>query len=408
MLAAAIPFMLLTASGIFMSFFPAAQLPSLLGGTLGANILSVGGLSAAGPKDYENAITIASLAFAGAFLYCLRLFFKSLLAFDLSSMTFFRAFLHMLFAILLAAVLWRAAPEPQPLAPLITQVQTAAAMDRKAAAPQNPAITDEASTGKTGGVPKIWLLLAFAAGFLPDVTVSWMARKARLTFNRTAAKLASRTAPTPLTMIDGIDFLTACRLDERRVGSVQNLAAANPIMMHAETAVCIVTIMDWIAQAQLCTAVGPQRFLFLRKLNLRTIFDLERAVLDPSSPAGLKQMAGAALLASDGRTSILRDFGLRPVDVSYRDFDKTITAWVSVEVIEHLVRVMMDSLHVHRLRQIWHMLEAGMNTPQPGQEADPRLSPASQTAVCASAGGDGHSTSGLPRAEVPVGLRVMS
>ncbi len=135
LLASSIPFVLLTASMTFILFLPSQELPQLLGGTLGANILSVGGLGEAGPKDYENAITIASIAFAGAFLYSLRLFLRALLAFDFSAATFLRAFVHTLFAIMLAVVIGRTAPDLRPVDGAITQ--SAMAQDRKPAAKEN-------------------------------------------------------------------------------------------------------------------------------------------------------------------------------------------------------------------------------------------------------------------------------
>ncbi len=290
LLASSIPFIFLTASMTFILFLPSQELPQLLGGSLGASVLSVGGLGEAGPKDYENAVTIASIAFAGAFLYCLRLFQRALLAFDFSAATFLRAFVHVLFAIMLAVVIWRAAPEFRSVEGAVTQAGTA--LDRKAAAKDNHAATDASASVKTQPVSKVMLLLAFAVGFLPDAGFAWTARNARLILGGRSAEIERRAGVTPLTVIDGIDFMTAYRLNERKISSVQNLAAANPIMLQVEMPAGIFAIMDWIGQAQLCAAVGAQRFLLLRRLNLRTIFDLERAVLDPDAPLGLKQMVG--------------------------------------------------------------------------------------------------------------------
>lgn len=406
LLAASIPFVISTAAGIFILLLPARQLPELAGGSVGANILSVGGLSDAGPADYENAVTIASLAFAGAFLYCLRLFLRSLLAFDLSAVTFLRAFAHMLFATVLAVVIWRAAPDFRSVASGFAQ--SAVAMERNGAAKAPHAAADAPAPAKPERAPKLMLFLAFAVGFLPDTAFSWIGRKARLLVNRRSASLATHAAVTPLTVIDGINFTTAYRLEEMNIANVENLAAANPIMLNVETAIGIFTLVDWIGQAQLCAAVGPHRFLLLRKLNLRTIFDLERAVLDASAPMGLKQMAGAVLLANDGKTSILRDFGIRPLDVTYRDFDKALTSWVNIEVIEHLVRVIMDDLHVHRLRQIWQAIAARLDVSEPdGRPRPPLKIAASLNPAKASAHGNGSMRDGAS-GDVPAGLQGLS
>jgi len=364
--AACLPFVLFTAAGFFVLFLPANQLPDVLGGSLGANVFSIGGASAPTAKDYENAVTIASLAFAGAYLYSVRLFLKSLIGFDFSAITPLRAFFHMLFAVMLAVVIWRIAPETKTVTNLVASPQQIAA-EQKAQPPEADALPAPSP------LPKIWLLFAFAIGFVPDAAYTLVARKAHLTMDRRYSGVSKHAAITPLTVIDGIDFLTSYRLEERRIANVQNLATANPIMLHVETPFCVFIIMDWIAQAQLCAAVGPQRFLLLRKLNLRTIFDLEHAVLDPAAPMGLKHMVGSVLFANDGKTSIMRDFGIRPLDDTYRDFDKALSSWVNIEVIEHLVRVILDDLHVQRLRQIWLDIEASMHIEPRAEQARPTL-----------------------------------
>lgn len=362
-------------------------------------------MSEAGPKDYENAITIASIAFAGAFLYSLRLFLRALLAFDFSAATFLRAFVHTIFAIMLAVVIGRTAPDLRPVGSAITQ--SAMAQDRKPAAKENAAKDNhgaaDASAVKSQPVSKFMLLLAFAVGFLPDAGFAWAAGKARLILGSRSASFGRGEGQTPLTVIDGIDFMTAYGLNERNIFNVQNLAAADPIMLQIEMPAGIYTIMDWVAQAQLCAAVGPQRFLLLRRLNLRTIFDLERAVLDAAAPLGLKQMVGTVLLANDGRTSIFQNFGVRPLDVTYRDFDKAMTAWVNVEVIEHLVRLIMDDLYVRRFRQLWEDIGAALdNAKLDGSPRPPLKITAHQTGAKIPAHANGYG-----RAEVPFGVNAM-
>jgi hypothetical protein len=394
--AASVPFLLFTAGGFFLLFLPASELAHLLDSSVGANMLSVGGLNDAGPKDYENAVAIASFAFAGAFLYCLRLFARAVIAYNLSSITFLRAFGHMVMATLLALVIWRAAPDVRAAADAAS-LQSSSQLDRKAPRQSRVSAGNPAQTAPVSG---LWLLLAFGIGLVPDAAYSWMWRRTRLAFGPRSSKAASRAAAAPLTLIEGIDFLTAYRLGELRIANVQNLAAANPIMLQAETSNCIYIVMDWVAQAQLCAAVGPERFLLFRKINIRTIFDLERAVLDASAPLGSRQMAGAVLLASDGKTNMFREIGVRPLDVTYRDFDKALTTWVNVEVIEHLVRMVMDDLHVHRLRQIRRALEASQGAARRDEPRQPlKIAASPSSSAEAHANGEG--------GYVPFGLPAM-
>src|ERR1700730_9729778 len=85
LLIAGVPFIIFTAAGIFILLCPAGQVLRLLNGF---SVPGAGDLSEPALRDYENAVTIASFAFASAFLYSLRLFIRALIAFDLSAITF--------------------------------------------------------------------------------------------------------------------------------------------------------------------------------------------------------------------------------------------------------------------------------------------------------------------------------
>ncbi|GLK56124.1 hypothetical protein JOD31_001042 [Methylopila capsulata] len=350
LLLCALPFMGFSAFGVFILFAPAAAILTP-GGSINAwlwpSMLALGGLpsatianAAGAAAQHLNVLTVASVAFAGAYFYCLRLLLRAVASFDLSPVTFLRAFAHMVMATTLAVVIYRVFPSAEGVTATAREFYQALSGGTVDAA---TAVPDAA-----GGVKSFWLILSFALGFVPEAAIQYALQKAGFRFKARYDEVETHARTIPVTILDGVDSPTAFRLEESNVFEVQNLATLNPIMLHIESPFGIYQTIDWVAQAQLCTVVGPERFLHLKMLNIRTIFDLERATLSEFGVDELKNAVGVILAEDCARDQACRKaFGLPSPAAS--------TAWPANAVAHH-VRIMVDDLHVHRLRQIWLLI----------------------------------------------------
>ena len=279
-----------------------------------------------------------SYAFFGGYIWSIQYLIRRIANFDLSPISFFQAFMHIVLAVFVAAAIWHTG---------IFQ-------------------TDFVVTTFGKGVE---IGLAFIIGFFPDLFLSVLIAKfpwIRLRRVSEASKMLQEELP--LDMIVGIDPFMKLRLGEFEIEDVQNLATINPIQIFVETPYGLYEVMDWVAQAQLILAVGAARTLELRKINVRTIFDLERCLKNDT----LRRRAVRALLDTDGAE--LSKYEALPAE-SMAKAKGSEVALNEEDELQVTVACIRDDLHVRRLRQIWDVINSRLDE-RPARDKKPAQSEA--------------------------------
>lgn len=183
------------------------------------------------------------------------------------------------------------------------------------------------------------IVIGYAVGQFPESASRMVMDRSKLAhFKRDNPEIYKSITATPVDIIDGIDSEIRDRLADHHVRSTQNLATANPLMLFVETPYGVYQIMDWVAQAQLCCAVGSDKLIQLWQLGIRTLFDLERAALNKSYRSEDFLLAIGTILFSDTSPS---PGSARP------------NLRITQDLVVAAIQVKLDDPHVHRLRQIY-------------------------------------------------------
>lgn len=310
LLGSAIPYILICAVGFLMLGMPFDQLTR---GTWDVPLVydslfwSLAGESQ-GKAQLRESAAVFGAAFLGGYLMTGRMLLRAVQNYELNQLTFLQAATQLVFGIVSGMMVYH----------VLRSFGLAFV-----------------ATLNDATVFPAFLLVAFVGGYVPTLGLTVLVQHLRIKVFKTVDRKALQDAKAiPLEVLEGVDYDVAQRLEQAGISDVQILATSNPILLYVETPFGLYCAFDWVLQAQLCASVGSETFNALKHYNIRTSLDLERAVLADDAPDEFIEALGPVI------------------------FPAAAPAVLTTAAIKHGVMVMLDDLHIHRVRLIWRHIFA--------------------------------------------------
>lgn len=280
---------------------------------------------------HNHLINILTVTFISGYIWSVQYLIRRVANFDLSPVSFYRTLLHILLGLV---IMW---------------------------AIYFIFIGHEIDTGTKGNPQNYIYAVAFLVGLQPTLFINYLAsRFPSIKLKRTSESSNMLREELPLDTIMGIDTFIKFRLSEFEVEDVQNLATLNPIQLFIETPYGFFEIIDWVAQAQLILAVGSDNAVTLRKMNVRTIFDLERMIYSPELKSSLLNALKTSVQDSNqsgaSRVIIPSQRRQQHQHAPTNSLPNSEAILNEMDQLEGMIAFIRDDLHVQRLRQIWDII----------------------------------------------------
>lgn len=154
------------------------------------------------------------------------------------------------------------------------------------------------------------LLLAFAIGFVPDIFITSIVRRAsqviKVISDQPDPKVELLPSNSSLLMIQGLDRDKIDRLSELYVTNAEVLACQNPFILWLRLPYELLLIINWISQAQLYRMMREEHFVKLRQAGICGSLDFVGTASSSETLEILAQLIGLPVKLIQGLIEALK------------------------------------------------------------------------------------------------------